>query len=394
MTEFLTRTFIKNYTDIKNPTVRSAYGKVAGIVGIFCNLLLFAGKLAVGTVFGSIAITADAINNLSDASSSIVTLIGFKMAEKPADDGHPYGHARIEYLSGLIVAFMILLIGVELLKSSFAKILAPTAVQFSVLTVIVLLGSIMVKLWMALFNRKLGKKIDSATLIATAMDSRNDVITTTAVLLASIFAYFTGWQIDGYVGLVVALFILYSGVGIIKDTIDPILGAAPDPEVVRAVAHRILSTEGVLGMHDLMVHDYGPGRRFASVHVEMDADKNPLESHDIIDNLERAMMAEENIQTVIHYDPILTNNTEIKNLKGQVSALLAEIDTALSFHDFRVVKGPLHTNLIFDVVAPHTYKMTEAALKAEIDRKAKLLNENYYTVVTVDRVFCTDVNNA
>ena len=285
MNNLLPRLFIKDYQNVDNMVVRSKYGKLAGVVGILCNVLLFLGKLLIGTLSGSVSITADAVNNLSDASSSVVTLLGFKLAEKPADEGHPYGHARFEYLSGLVVAAMIVVIGVELVKSSVSKILHPEAVEFSAAMVIVLLLSIVLKFWMASFSRSLGRRIDSEALIATAADSRNDVSSTAAVLATGIAGHLTGWKIDGYAGLLVAIFILYSGVSIARDTIDPLLGEAPNGDLVRMVAGEIGAYDKVLGIHDLMVHDYGPGRRFASVHVEMDSHEDPLICHDIIDDI-------------------------------------------------------------------------------------------------------------
>lgn len=311
MTDFLVKRFIKNSTDVNDPAVRTAYGNLAGAVGIFCNVLLCAAKLAVGTLFGSISITADAVNNLSDASSSVITLVGFRLSAKPADDEHPYGHARIEYLAGLAVSVMILVIGVELARSSIGKILSPTAVEFSLVTVAVLLLSIGVKLWMAAFNKKVGRRIGSAALEATAMDSRNDVISTAAVLAASVVSGLTGLELDGWMGLGVALFILWSGVGILKETVDPLLGEAPSEELTDYIGKKVMSYDGVLGTHDLMVHDYGPGRRFASVHVEMAAENDVMQSHDIIDNIERDFQENDHISLIIHYDPILTGDDAV-----------------------------------------------------------------------------------
>ena len=299
MINLLSRLLIRDYQNYQNAAVRSSYGKLAGAVGIFCNVLLFGAKLLIGTVSGSVSITADAVNNLSDASSSVVTLLGFKLAEKPADQDHPYGHARIEYLSGLIVAAMILVIGVELVKTSIGKILHPQAVEFSAALAAILLLSILLKLWMAHFNRTLGRRIGSETLIATAADSRNDVISTAAVLISCIIGQVSGLKIDGWTGLLVALFILYSGISIAKDTIDPLLGEAPNDELVRMISEEIGTYDKVLGIHDLMVHDYGPGRRFASVHVEMDSREDPLICHDIIDDIERDFLTRHNIHLVI-----------------------------------------------------------------------------------------------
>lgn len=341
MTDFLVKRFIKNSTDVNDPAVRTAYGNLAGAVGIFCNVLLCAAKLAVGTLFGSISITADAVNNLSDASSSVITLVGFRLSAKPADDEHPYGHARIEYLAGLAVSVMILVIGVELARSSIGKILSPTAVEFSLVTVAVLLLSIGVKLWMAAFNKKVGRRIGSATLEATAMDSRNDVISTAAVLAASVVSGLTGLELDGWMGLGVALFILWSGVGILKETVDPLLGEAPSEELTDYIGKKVMSYDGVLGTHDLMVHDYGPGRRFASVHVEMAAENDVMQSHDIIDNIERDFQENDHISLIIHYDPILTGDDAVGTAREWVKELVRSISPELSIHDFRMVQGPV-----------------------------------------------------
>lgn len=384
MTKLLPRLFIKDYQNYQNATVRSAYGKLAGAVGIVCNVLLFGAKLLVGTISGSVSITADAINNLSDASSSVVTLLGFKLAEKPADEDHPYGHARIEYISGLIVAAMILLIGVELIKTSVRKILDPQPVEFSAALVIVLVLSILLKFWMAHFNRSLGRRIDSETLIATAADSRNDVISTAAVLVACIVGQLTSLRIDGYMGLLVALFILYSGVSIAKDTIDPLLGAAPNHELVNMVAKEIGAYDKVLGIHDLMVHDYGPGRRFASVHVEMDSREDPLVCHDIIDDIERDFLTKHNIHLVIHYDPIVTDDKELNHMRELVLRVIEDIDPRMSIHDFRMVRGPGHTNLIFDLVIPFEMSNRKKELSRLINDRIQFESEKYYAVITFD----------
>ncbi len=370
--------------------MRTAYGNLAGAVGIVCNALLCAAKLLMGTLFGSISVTADAVNNLSDASSSIITLVGFKLSAKPADKEHPYGHARIEYLAGLAVSVLIIVIGFELARTSFGKILHPTPVAFSWLTVAVLAGSIGVKLWMAMFNRTIGRRIGSATLEATATDSRNDVISTAAVLAALVLGQATHLVLDGWMGLAVALFILYSGIGLIKETVDPLLGEAPSEELARHIARKVLSYDGVLGTHDLMVHDYGPGRCFASVHVEMAAEKDVLESHDIIDNIERDFHDNDNIHLVIHYDPIQTGDRAVGTLHAWMEGQLKTISPQLSMHDFRAVRGPTHTNLIFDVVVPAGFALDDAALRARIQQLAQQKNTQemkYYTVVTVDHSY-------
>ena len=369
----------------ENNTQRTASGRKAGAVGIVTNALLFAMKLAVGTLAGSVSITADALNNLSDASSSVVTLLGFKLAEKPADEDHPYGHARYEYLSGLAVAVMILFIGFELAKSSVQKIFDPQAVNFTWITAAVLVVSMGVKLWLAFFNQRLGKRIQSDTLLAAAADSRNDVIATGAVLLSGIVERFTGLGIDGFMGLGVAIFILYSGIGLAKDTISPLLGEAAGPELREQILDQIRSEPRVLGYHDLMVHDYGPGRRFASVHVEMDRREDPLLCHELIDNLERECFESHGIHLVIHYDPVVTDDPELDRMKGLVCNHLAAIDSRLAVHDFRMVEGSGHTNLIFDIALPADLTGKEKEIKTRLDQS---LNQDaktkYYTVITFD----------
>ena len=378
---------IPNHENVRDERVRSAYGKAASFVGIGCNVLLFAGKLLVGTLSGSVSITADAVNNLSDASSSVVSLLGFKMADKPADAEHPYGHGRYEYLSGLMVAVMILVIGVELLKSSVEKIFSPTPVLFSWVAVGVLAASIAVKLWMAMFNRAIGKKIDSQTLAATADDSRNDVISTSAVLLATVIAHFTGLTLDGYMGVAVAAFILFSGFGLVKDTIDPMLGSAPSEEEVSAIRRKIMSYPGVLGTHDLMVHDYGPGRQFASVHVEMAASEDPLVSHDVIDNIERDFLREEKLHLVVHYDPVVTDDPRVPVMRAFLAEIAAGLHPQMTIHDLRMVPGNTHTNVVFDCVVPYDMTMDEAEIRRRISEAVSAQYPNYYCVITTERSF-------
>ena len=364
---------------------RLASGRMAGLVGIIANVALFAAKLTVGTLSGSVSITADAMNNLSDASSSVVTLLGFKLAEKPADEDHPYGHARFEYLSGLAVAVLILFIGFELAKTSVVKIIHPTAVNFTWLTAAVLVGSMAVKLWLSVFNRRLGKKIGSDTLLATAADSRNDVIATGAVLLSGSIQALTGANIDGLMGLGVALFILYSGVGLARVTVSPLLGEAAGPELREQILDEIRSAPRVLGYHDLMVHDYGPGRRFASIHVEMDRREDPLLCHEIIDNLERECYESHGIHLVIHYDPVVTDDPELEAAKSRVLTLLDSIDSRLTVHDFRMVRSPGHTNLIFDIALPADLTLREKEIKARLDAALNRdADTTYYTVITFD----------
>ncbi|HIY10602.1 MAG TPA: cation diffusion facilitator family transporter, partial [Candidatus Anaerofilum excrementigallinarum] len=352
MTEFLLKHFVKGYPDTSSPAVRTRCGNLAGTVGIVCNVLLCAGKFLAGFLSGSLAISADAVNNLSDASSSVIALLGFRIAAKPADDEHPYGHGRTEYLAGLAVSVMILLIGLELVKTSVGKIMAPEPIQAGLVPLAVLVVSILVKLWMAAFNRQVGKQIGSSVLEATAADSRNDVIATSAVLVATLAQMIFGWQLDGWIGLAVAAFILYSGWGLVKEAIAPLLGQAPDPEMVRHILEVTRSYPGVLGIHDLIVHDYGPGRQFASLHVEMAASQDVLASHDVIDQIERRFLEQEGLHVIIHYDPIVTDNNEVGEAREYLAKQVKRLDPRLTIHDLRMVPGETHTNLIFDLVVP------------------------------------------
>ena len=385
MTNLLLRLFVRGYEDPKQPRARSAVGKLSGLVGILCNALLFAMKLAVGTISGSIAITADAMNNLSDATSSVVMLIGFKLAEKPADEHHPYGHARYEYLSGLAVAGMILIIGFELAKTSVEKIFTPTPVDFSIPVAVVLAASIGIKLWLCLFNRDLGGHIGSTALQATATDSRNDAISTTAVLAAALIERFTTWQIDGYMGFAVAIFILYSGVNLAKETISPLLGESASTELRELIVSVLEDHPEVLGYHDLMVHDYGPGQRFASMHVEMDQQADPLECHELIDNLARECLKKHRVHLVLHYDPVVIGDAEQDRIRSVVEQILVEIDQRISVHDFRMVRGKGHTNLIFDAALPPERMKEKKDIKRRLDEALAAREETtYYTVVTFD----------
>ncbi len=385
MTGLLLKLFVKDPHDPQKS--RSAIGRLSGIVGIVCNLLLFAGKLLVGSLSGSVSITADAMNNLSDASSAIVTFLGFKLAEKPADEDHPYGHARYEYLSGLAVAGIILVIGFELAKSSVEKILNPSPVAFSWVTAAVLAGSIAVKLWLSLFNGKLSKRISSTTLAATAADSRNDCIATAAVLIAGLLEYFFSWQVDGYMGLAVALFILYSGVMLGKETISPLLGENASPELRQLIEDYVNQNPKVLGFHDLMVHDYGPGQRFASMHVEMSNREDPLRCHEIIDDMERECLQNFNVHLVIHYDPVVTDDPELDRMKVMVRQELDKIHPNLAFHDFRMVTGDSHTNLIFDISLPVNLVGQEKHIRTTLDQNLSAREGKWiYTVITFDPV--------
>ena len=385
MTKLLLNLFVKDWKNSEAPAVRSRVGKFSGIIGILCNLLLFGAKIFIGTVSGSLSITADAMNNLTDATSSIVTLIGFKLAERPADEDHPYGHARYEYLSGLAVAALIIVIGFELAKGSVEKLLNPTAVAFSVPLVIVLVLSIGVKLWMSRFNRFLGGHIHSSALLATASDSRNDVISTAAVLLAAVIEATTSWKVDGFIGLGIALFILYSGGNLAKEIISPLLGEAASPELQQQIVKTVSTNPLVLGYHDLMVHDYGPGQRFASLHVEMDRGEDPMLCHDTIDELERVCLKEHNVHLVIHYDPIVTGDENLEQMRATVRALLKGYDPRLELHDFRMVRGNRHTNLIFDIVLPYALMEHKKAIKTHLDASLYDIPDGpYYTVITFD----------
>ena len=385
MTSLLIRLFVKNSDQVKNHKVRESYGKLAGIVGILCNALLSAAKIIAGWLFKSVSILADGVNNLSDATSSLVTLIGFKLSGRPADKEHPFGHARMEYVAGLVVAFFIVLVGFDLSKSSFDKIIHPEAADFRVISVVILGLSILLKLWMFFFNRKVGKIIDSTTLEATAADSRNDVLMTSAVLICAIVGKLTGFaMLDGIVGLGIAVFIIISGVKLVSETLSPLLGEAPNKELVTDILEKLRGYDGVLGVHDLMVHDYGPGRCFASVHVEMDAKNDILKSHDVCDNIERDFQGE-GISLVVHLDPIITDDEEINELKKLTAKLLASMGYGITMHDFRVVKGYTHTNLIFDIVVPFDCKLSDDDLKNTIQQMVQEQSEKLFTVINIDR---------
>ncbi|MBS6723114.1 MAG: cation transporter [Clostridiales bacterium] len=384
MTSLLLRLFVKDYENTESVAVHSAIGRLAGFTGIICNLLLFLGKLTVGWLANSVSIIADAINNLSDASSSVVTLLGFKMAQQPADAEHPYGHARYEYLSGLVVAALILIIGFDLAKSSFQKILHPEAVEFSAATFVVLVLSIAVKLWMAGFFRSLGNRIHSTTLQATSVDSRNDVVASTAVLLGCAAGYFFHVNIDGIIGLAVAVFILYSGVDIARETISPLLGKQADPELIDRITQLVLSHEKILGIHDLLVHDYGPGQCFATVHAELSAEEDPLECHDIIDDIERDALEQMNVHLVIHYDPVVLNDEEWNTMREIMDEIIVEVDSKLSMHDFRVVRSSKKTKLMFDLAVPYSMRSRHREIKAQIDALLAERGKDYKTVISFD----------
>ena len=382
MISWILRALERRHGELSAGPARTACGKAAGLIGICLNIALFGAKLAIGLLSGSVSITADAVNNLTDASGSVLTLLGFRLAEKPADEDHPFGHARVEYLTGLAVAGLILLIGVELGKSSIKKILHPAPVAFSVPLALVLLLSIGVKLWMARFNRVLGRRIDSAALGAAASDSRNDVISTAAVFLACVIGALTGVHLDGPMGLAVAAFIVWSGVGVARETISPLLGENADPALVKAVVTDVMDHELVLGVHDVMVHDYGPGQKFATLHVEMDRREDPLVCHDVIDNIEREVLTRHGIHLTIHYDPLEMDDEETVRLRAQVTEMIGALDPRLKMHDFRMVRGSDHTNLIFDLVVPRD--LDRPTLRRAIAKAAEELPGRCYCVVTFD----------
>ncbi len=387
MTEFLIQHFIKDSEHKNDSAVRQRYGVLSGLVGIALNLLLFTGKLGLGLVTGAISVTADAFNNLSDAASSVVTLVGFHMAGRKADAEHPFGHGRMEYLAGLIVSLLILVVGVELGKSSIKKIFFPEAVDFSWLSVGILLVSVAVKLWMGRFNRILSKRIDSAAIAATAADSVSDAVATTAVLVGLIIGHVSNLHMDGWIGLLVAVFIFKAGIGSVKDTLDPLLGKPPEPELVLKVEKAILSHAQIVGIHDMVIHDYGPGRRMMSVHAEVPAQADIMEIHDVIDHVERELGDRFGLEAVIHMDPVLQDDPDVARLRQNVANLVKEVDPEITIHDFRVTLGPFFTNLIFDAVVPFRVKLGDDEVRQAIIRQVKTLGENYSAVVGIDRAY-------
>ena len=386
MTDLLPRLFIKNRENVTDPKVRGAYGTLSGIVGILVNLLLFSGKFVAGMITGSLAISADAFNNLSDAGSSIVSLVSFRIASKPADRDHPFGHARIEYIASMIVAFLILLVGFELASDSVKKIVSREAtLVFSIVSVVVLSLSILFKLWLAVFNYRLGKKIDSDVMRATATDSLSDVISTSAVLISTIIFRFTGLDIDSWVGLAVSCLILWAGVKILRETQNSLLGEAPVKEVTDGIEKIISEYPAILGIHDMMIHSYGPGHSFASFHAEVDGAADVFDSHDVIDEVERRIGEELSIVCTIHMDPICTDDALTTSLREETAELVKTVDPGITIHDFRIVTGVTHTNLIFDAAVPFEVKMTPAEIRSAISEKIRERHADYYAVVTVDR---------
>jgi cation diffusion facilitator family transporter len=388
MTALLTRLFVKNNREVTDPHVRSSYGTLVSVVGIVLNLILFAAKFTVGTLFGSVSITADAVNNLSDAGSQIISLISFRISAKPADREHPFGHARIEYVASMIVSFLILLIGFELIKESISKILDPVLPERSWVAVGVLGGSILVKLWLGLFNRKIGKRIDSTVMRATAADCLSDALSTTAVLISTLILLLfpsVTVNLDAYMGVIVAIMILIAGVKILNETKNSILGQSPSHEIVEQITDIVESTPGTLGLHDLVVHNYGVGHVIAALHVEVDGKADVFETHDMIDNIERKLRHNCGIEATIHMDPIVTDDERVTLLRTRVEAAVQAVDPALRIHDFRFVEGTTHSNLIFDVAVPFELRRTDEELRRAIASQISRLDPTYFAVITIDR---------
>ena len=385
MTDLILRIFVRDHKNTEDPAVRDKCGRVAGAVGIVTNFLLFLMKIIVGTVFHSVSVTADAVNNLTDSGSSVVTLIGFKMASKPADEKHPFGHARIEYLSGVIVSFIVIFLGLQLGMSSVEKILTPEENALTPVALVVLVISILAKLWQCLFYRKVGRMIKSESVEATSKDSRNDVIATSVVLLGAVITMPTGVNLDGYMGAAVALFIVFSGVQLTISTADPLLGQAPEGELVQTITEKMLSYPGIIGMHDLAVHNYGVGRCFASAHCEVDAKNDILVSHDLIDNIERDFSRDLGIHMVIHLDPVIVGDARTDALHCKVQSLVTALYPTVTIHDFRVIWGVTHSNIVFDAAVPFAVKDSDAVIIQKLEAEIQKLDPDYRTVVTIDR---------
>lgn len=385
MTDLILRIFVRDHKNTEDPAVRDKCGRVAGAVGIVTNFLLFLMKIIVGTVFHSVSVTADAVNNLTDSGSSVVTLIGFKMASKPADEKHPFGHARIEYLSGVIVSFIVIFLGLQLGMSSIEKILTPEENALTPVALVVLVISILAKLWQCLFYRKVGRMIKSESVEATSKDSRNDVIATSVVLLGAVITMLTGVNLDGYMGAAVALFIVFSGVQLTISTADPLLGQAPEGELVQTITEKMLSYPGIIGMHDLAVHNYGVGRCFASAHCEVDAKNDILVSHDLIDNIERDFSRDLGIHMVIHLDPVIVGDARTDALHCKVQSLVTALYPTVTIHDFRVIWGVTHSNIVFDAAVPFSVKDSDAVITQKLEGEIQKLDPDYRTVVTIDR---------
>lgn len=388
MTEFLVRKFVKNYDDTESTSVRTSYGVLSSFVGIFCNVLLCAAKISIGALMHSISVMADGINNLSDAASSIIGYAGVKMAEKPADEEHPFGHGRMEYIAALVVAFLVIEVGFSFLKTSIGKLKNPEDIIFEWIPFLILLLSIGVKLWMAAFNRKLGKRIDSKVMLATAADSMGDVITTSATVISILVCSFTGYNIDAIAGILVSLVVMWAGVGIAKDTLEPLIGQAPDPELANRLRKEVENYEGIVGTHDLIIHNYGPNRSMASLHAEVPRDVDIEVSHEIIDRIEREVSKKMGIFLVIHMDPVEIRDERVLSVKETLQNVLEEIDSEIKFHDFRIVRGEKRINLIFDVVVPFSYnERKQKELEKQISQKMMEQDVRFCCVITVEKSF-------
>lgn len=390
MTNMLIKFFIKNSEETNNPSVREKYGMLSGGVGIFCNILLFIGKLSVGLISASISIMADAFNNLSDAASSVVTLVGFKMAGRPADDQHPFGHGRIEYISGLIISTVVMMMGLEFVKSSIEKIINPSSIEIGIYSIIILLMSILLKLWMSIFNKKIGDRINSSTIKAISMDSLADVAATATALIGAIISYMCGVYVDGYAGVLVALFIIYTGFTTARETLSPLLGQAPDKEFVDKIEKKVLSYDNIVGVHDLIVHNYGFNNSLVSLHAEVPCDINILKIHETIDTVERDIKKDFNCDIVIHMDPIATDDNAVNSVKHEIESIVKSIDERLNIHDFRMVQADSFTNLIFDLVVPHMFELKDDEIESIINEKIIALNSSYRLVLNIDKYFCTN----
>ena len=387
MTELLSRLFVKNHQDAQNQTVRTAYGTMVSITGIVLNIILFASKFVVGTLFGAISIVGDAVNNLSDAGTQIISLISFRIAAKPADREHPFGHARIEYVTSMIVSFLVMLVGFELIKSSISQIFSPERPDSSPIAIFVLLGSMLCKLWLGLFNRTIGKKIDSSVMRATAADSLSDVFATGAVLIATVLPMIfknMSWNPDAYMGVIVAALIIVAGFRILNESKNAILGEAPSDEIVKQITDAVDKYEGALGIHDMVVHNYGPGRIIASLHIEVDGSVDVFETHDMIDTIEKDLRENCGIEATIHMDPIVTDDELVNALRQKTAEAVKKIHPLMHIHDFRFVAGATHTNLIFDVVVPFEVKMSDAEVKNAVAEKVKEIDPTYCVVLNID----------
>lgn len=387
MSSLLFRIFIKNHADTANENVRRQYGILGGGIGIVLNLILFAFKMLAGILSASVSMIADALNNLSDAGSSVISLVGFKMSGKPADKDHPFGHGRIEYVSALLVSILILLMGIELIQSSVDKIIAHSASQFNLLSICILGAAILVKFWMYLFNRSIGKKINSPASLATAKDSLSDAAATAVVLLGAVFTKITGIAIDGYLGVLVSLFILYAGYSTIKDALSPLLGQPPEKEMVDEIEDIVMSHEGVIGIHDLIIHNYGPARFMISLHAEVPSNGDVLALHDTIDLIEKKLCMRFNCDAVIHMDPVEVDNEIINTAKSFISQIIGEVSSELTIHDFRMVTGPTHTNLIFDMVVPYNFTLKNEEIAAVVQEKLLSYNDTYFAVINFDNKY-------